>query len=253
MAATDSPGRQPRAANRPVDADGFGGVGAARRRKPTMRAEERADAASVDPDHGEQHDGDRVAGPPAGAHAETRCCLAARSSAASRSAARPAFDADAAGGSTRTTTRVPGTNCSRRVDIRCRNRRLTALRATALPTARLTTNPTCGAAVESAGPGSTCTTRDGRVPRRPCRTTAVKSGRRRSRDAAGNTGGRVRVVRRRAPDGPSDDGRRGSRARREYACATGNRASWHADGCSADRCACSLGGSQALVHADSLV
>ena len=65
---------------------------------------------------------------------------------------------------------------------------------------------------------------------------AVRGGQHR----AGSTEG-VRPVRPRARRGPCGDGRRGSNGRPGSASAAGSRGSWPADGCSAGRCACSLG------------
>ncbi len=70
----------------------------------------------------------------------------ARARAASRSAASSAEDAVAAAGSARITTVLPTGRVSSRSLIRCLSRRRTALRPTAPPIARLTTNPTRGLA-----------------------------------------------------------------------------------------------------------
>jgi hypothetical protein len=70
------------------------------------------------------------------------------------------------------------------------------LRTTAPPTARLTTKPARGLASWAAGTAvgrSRWTTSRGRPARRPLRTAAVKSGRCRSRDAAGSINDR-RIV-----------------------------------------------------------
>jgi hypothetical protein len=74
----------------------------------------------------------------------------------------------------------------------------------------------------------------------PRRSATAKSWRRRSRAPAGST----RTLRQTVERGPWSDGRRGSIARRGCAYAAGSRGSWHAGGCSAGRCACSLGGSR---------
>ncbi len=65
---------------------------------------------------------------------------------------------------------------------------------------------------------------------------AVRGGQHR----AGSTEG-VRPVRPRARRGPCGDGHRGSTGRPGSASAAGSHGSWLADGCSAGRCACSLG------------
>ena len=125
----------------------------------------------------------------------------------------------AAAGRTRTTTAAPLGRSASRVRTKCRNCRRIRLRTTAPPIVRGTTNPTRAPAVtESVVTGVTgvtvtgmrWTTSDGRPARRPWRTVAVKSERCRSRDAAGNTGIRVRSSGRKAlttlPAASSEDG-----------------------------------------------
>jgi hypothetical protein len=248
MAATDSSGGQPGAGQWTVLTNRSDRVRAAGRRKSAVRPEKRADEPPIGLDHDKENERERVSYPGWGRH-RARRGWNTRPSAASRSAASPRPDIAAAAGSTRITTRACGGSASSRAAIRCRRRRRTRLRATASPTALLTTNPTRAPAggVSSDGSSitSTCTTRDGRAPRRPWRTTAVNSGRRRSLDAAGSTTDlRVPGVRRTAPDGPSDDGRPGWRAQHGCACAAEIHASSRGDDCSAGRCACSLGGSK---------
>lgn len=157
-----------------------------------------------------------------------------------------------------------------------RSWRRTRLRTTAPPTLLPTTNPARGtAAVESASSAvglwrirscgsSRWTTRHCRPARRPRRTVAVKSQRRRSREAVGNTSGpdsfrlfgfasrrsvgadagRLRPT---EPDGLCGDGRREWPGRHECACATGTHGSSRGGGYSAGTCACSLGGSRKSV------
>ena len=98
----------------------------------------------------------------------------ARCKAAARSASRVAAGAPAAGGKARTTTRHPAGSrftCDR---IRWRSWRLTRLRTTADPTARLTTKPTSGS-LRRVASGSTCTTRCVRPAVEPRRTVVEKS------------------------------------------------------------------------------
>ena len=89
------------------------------------------------------------------------------------------------------------------------------------------------------------TTSRGRDARRPRRIVALKSGRRRSRDAAGSTGiaipGGVRPT---GPDGPFGGEQRGSLDPHECACAAGSHGSLRGGDCSAGTCACSLEGSR---------
>jgi len=150
--------------------------------------------------------------------------------------------------------------------MRWRNWRRTRFRTTAPPTTLLTTNPArtgaaagtgvrpeAGAAVGTAvtvrsRSWSKWTTRRVRPARRPRRTAAAKSVRRRNRDADGNTSGPGFGVRPKGPCGPFGDGQRGWRGRRAYASATGTRGSSRDGGCSAGTCACSLGGSRGIRH-----
>ncbi len=159
-----------------------------------------------------------------------------------RSASSSAEDADDDAGSARTTsTAEPGSpasagRCSR---VRCRSRRFTRLRTTALPTALLTTKPT------SAGwPGartSRWTTRVLEPQRRPERTARRKASLSLSRCADGSTSvvAAGAAVRRPGCCGPCGDAPTGSSGRRGCACAGGNRAPCDDDGCSAGRYACS--------------
>jgi hypothetical protein len=193
MAASDPAGCHPTASHGAVLTNCFHRIRAAGGGESAVRGEERADETAVDLDRGDQHECQRtpargvVAAAPVRCHARARSDVTARSSAASSSCASAAPDKVAAGGRTRSTTRADDGRPSSLAAIRWRSRRRTLLRVTALPTARLTTKPTRGAAVgasssglsglSSGGATSRCTTRDGRAPRRPYRTTAVISGR----------------------------------------------------------------------------
>jgi hypothetical protein len=91
------------------------------------------------------------------------------------------------------------------------------------------------------GSAQTWMTRPGAATRRPSRTAAAKSSRRRTRRWAGSTSDprvalRVRPTARRVPCG---DAQTGSSGPRGCACAAGSRASSRADECSAGTCACS--------------
>ena len=190
MAAADPANPQPGSAQRAVPGDRHRGVLAAGWIKPAARAEQRADKPPIPADHDQKHAGDRTGrdgvrrfrGPRHDAHRNTR------SSAESRSRASSADVAPAAGGSARTTNREPLGRVARRSRTTCRSRRFTRFRVTASPTARLTTKPARGSAAASSDAGtSRWTTRRARPTRRPCQTAAAKSGRRRSREGAGNT------------------------------------------------------------------
>jgi len=245
------------------------GVLAAARVEPAALAQERAHESLVCPDN----DHERLSARRlyrSGRHDRrpdaSEATRTTRVSAASRSLPSSADDAPAAAGSARTTKLAPAGNCSSRLATRCRNCLRTRLRTTAPPTVLATTNPARGAAIgePSGTPASSrWTTRRGRPARRPRRTVAVKSQRRRSREAVGNTGrpdsfrlfdfaGSRRIVadsgrlRPTEPGGPCGDERRGWRDRRECACAAGNRGSSRGGGCSAGTCACSLRGSREI-------
>ncbi len=162
----------------------------------------------------------------------------------SRSAANAHVVEPAAAGVARRATKAPTGNPPRRSRMRWRNLRLTRLRVTAFPTALETTSPTCGGLVL---PSTTlrCATTVDAAARRP-RTARVKSVEAVMRLAEGSTQVPTRVVdgstvRRKARRDPCGDGRQGSNAPPESACATGNRGSWPAVGCWAGRCACSRG------------
>ena len=138
--------------------------------------------------------------------------------AADRQPVQPGAPSGAAAGA------APG--CARRPDRRPGTRRNRRGRA-------------CAAAAGSGRQrrrGAQQAARTGRGGRR--RTVAVNSARWRSRAVAGSTSLRPRAGR-----GPWGGERRGSSGRRACACAGESRGSWPGDGCSAGKCACSLGGS----------
>ncbi len=110
-------------------------------------------------------------------------------SALSRSFPSSALDADAAGGSARTTNVVPRGNVPNLAATKCRRRRSTRCRTTAFPTALLTTKPArTGASAEQAAGSEvrTCATSLRRPDRAPLRMTSRKSSLRRNRADAGN-------------------------------------------------------------------
>lgn len=110
-------------------------------------------------------------------------------SARSRSFPSSALDADAAGGSARTTNVVPRGNVPNLAATRCRRRRRTRCRTTAFPTALLTTKPARTGAPSEQAAGSrvrTCATSLRRPDRAPLRMTSRKSSLRRNRADAGN-------------------------------------------------------------------
>lgn len=153
-----------------------------------------------------------------------------------RSASSSAEVALAVAGSARiTSTADPGSPVStgRCCRVRCRSRRFTRLRITALPTALLTTKPT-----RADCPGawtSRCTTTVREPQRRPARTVTRKASLSMSRCAAGST--RVvagdAAVRRPGCCDPCGGVPTGSNGQRGCACAGGNRAPCGGGGCSA--------------------
>ena len=92
---------------------------------------------------------------------------------------------DAAAGSALTTTSTDGDATGSDAAARCRSRRLTRFRVTALPTALETTKP-----ARDGGPGfaTACTTSVSRPTRTPPRTQARNSSEDVNRDVAGSTG-----------------------------------------------------------------
>lgn len=264
VAPPDAPDSQPGAAQCSVYGDRLEPVGAARRVEPAAWTEHRADERPVEPDgddecpSGEARHPLRLLRHLCPSVADSRR-LSRRSNARSSSAARCSYRADAAGGLARTTSRLPRGSRSRRSRIRCRSRRLTLLRTTAPPTARLTTNPTWGA---SSPETLRCTTRAGRPARLPRLMAVWKSSPRRMRECRDNTeiapyapiarrrispaGGVVwrRAIRPTASRGPYGDERPGWRDRPGCASAAGSRGSSRGDGCSAGKYACSLVGSR---------
>ncbi len=201
MAAAQPPGGQPAAATRPVDPDRLERVRAARRVEPAARPEQRADEPAVARDQPDQQPGRRrprrLAGP---RHFSTRslvhtappCRRSSDRTTRPSSAAKSAWLAVAAGGLARNTRRLPSGSDCRYPAIRWRSRRLTRLRTTAGPTARLTVKPTFGG---SATPSRTsrCPASSGRPVLLPARIAALNSLRRRIRAAWGSIGYRRRA------------------------------------------------------------
>ena len=119
----------------------------------------------------------------------------------SRSRARPADEEPAAAGRARITIRHPGGSGLIRARNRCRNRRLTRLRTTELPTARLTTSPKTGSPAPPVISGASTsplsvrawTTSDRDAARRPRRVTSRKEEASPRRFAAASTSGLLRL------------------------------------------------------------
>jgi hypothetical protein len=217
VAPRDPPRSQPQPADDSVCLDGRDRIRTTARIEPTALAEERADQAAIRNYRDDDHPG-RDAGTPRDGRTDRAArvdvcglhCASApsptasgrsrqRRRPASRSPANCADDDPAAAGRTRTTRRAPAGSWGSRAATRCRSWRRIRLRTTAPPTARLTTKPArapaAGDVASAAGTDgrSRWTTSRGRPARRPRRTAAVKSGRCRSRDAAGSISDR-RIV-----------------------------------------------------------
>ncbi len=192
VAPAQPPDCEPGAAASAVHADRLERVRAARGVKAAARAEKRADELPVagdqpsqQPGHCRHLDHPLSVGPIAISHTAPPCRLSSARSTTSSSAAKSACLAVAAWGLARNTSRLPlGSEC-RYPATRCRRRLRTRLRATASPTARLTTNPTRAG---SSTPALTarCPTSNGRPNRLPPRIEAAKSVFLRIRDTAGS-------------------------------------------------------------------
>jgi len=248
MAASHPSRGQPKPFHGAMRANRPDGVCTTARSEAATLPKKRADEPAITLDHDNEQP--RKHGGPVALHRESPCVSTLaearkqRVRAASRSAANCSAVAPAASGSARTTSRLPAGSMARRAATRWRNWRRIRLRTTAPPTVRDTTNP-ARAAMPPVSANARWTTRRGRDARRPSRIVALKSGRRRSRDAAGSTGiafpGGVRPT---GPDGPFGGEQRGWLGRHVCACAAGNRGSLRGGDCSAGTCACSLEGSR---------
>src|SRR4051794_16422998 len=166
----------PRSAQAAVHGHRLERVRGARRMVPADLAVERADQQAVGAQQTDQQILHRTLAVECSERRRGRCN---RSRLVSRSVASWAYDAPAAAGRARTTsTAGPGSE-EIRARVRCRRRRFTLLRVTALPTALLTTNPACGPACStggtaSAGSMSRCRTTV-RVPARRPRRVALEN------------------------------------------------------------------------------
>src|SRR5690606_32499763 len=191
---------EPGAATGAVGAHRLERVGRAARVVAADLAVQRADQQPVGPQQTDQQPAQRVVVPQRLAHGAPRRLGVAhrrapvgeeanRSRARSRSRPRSSEDADPAAGSARTATTDPAGSRSSRSATWARSRRLTRLRSTALPTALLTTKPTCVAAGASvdAGASAGVAAPAGSDPSDPgCHrwTTSVRAGSRRPRRTA---------------------------------------------------------------------
>ena len=219
MAPAEPPDRQPTAADGTVDPDRLERVRAARRVKPAARSEQRADEPAVT---GNQPDEQprrrrpprhRCSGARSKSHTAPPCRRSSDRITSPSSAAKSAWLAVAACGLARNTRRLPSGSDWRYPTARWRSRRLTLLRTTAGPTARLTVKPILGG---SATPSRTSRwpTRSGRPALLPLLIEALNSARRRIRAAAGS------MWHLRHPDGSADQTLTRARPLRRRAAST---------------------------------
>ena len=198
---------EPESTGRTVYPQSFQGVRAARRLEPAPRRQQRADEAPVaghrrhqrTRDHRRARFRDRrdragyriSPAVPISDHdwrSAPTCRRSNLSITRARSAARSAWRAAAAGGLARTTSRLPAGSTPRYPRTSTRRRRFTRLRTTAVPTARLTMNPTL-AGSSFCGRRRRCAVTRGRPARVPRRTARVNSVRCRILDSLGSTSG----------------------------------------------------------------
>src|SRR5580658_336809 len=181
---------QPRSAHGAMDLHGLQRISTARRVEPAPRPQQRADELAVASQQHHKHSGGRCYLPHITtlAHGHPLGLPPCRRSKApitrSRSAARSAWQATAARGLARNTSRLPPGSELRYPRARCRSWRRTLFRTTAGPTALLTTNPTRAGRLVS-GSTSRCPDTSERPVRLPRLVAESKSARRRIRAAAG--------------------------------------------------------------------
>ncbi len=218
MALAQPPDGQPAAAAGPVHPDRLHRIGTARRIEPAARPEHRADEPSVPGDQPDEQPRRQLAphlhrprGTRSLVHTAPTCRRSSDRTTWPSSAASSTWLAVAAGGLARNTRRLPSGRDRRYPAAMCRSRRLTRLRTTAGPTARLTVKPIRGGSVTPSRT-SRWPTSSGRPARLPDRIAASNSVRRRIRAPDGSTGRhrrqdsgagqtltRARPLRRRAP------------------------------------------------------
>ena len=218
MAPAESPDGQPAAAARAVHPDRLQRIGTARRVEPAARPEHRADEPPV---YGDQPDeqprrpiGSRNFSTRSLVHTAPPCRRSSDRTTRPSSAAKSTWLAVAAGGLARNTRRLPAGSDCRYPTARCRSRRLTRLRTTAGPTARLTVKPILGGSVTPSRT-SRCPTSSGRPTLLPEPIAALNSVRRRIRAADGSIG-----YHRRADDGSADQTLTRARPLRRRAAST---------------------------------
>jgi hypothetical protein len=192
MAPAKPPYGEPATSSGPVHSDSLKCVCAAGRVEAAARTKERADDLPVSgnqpckqPRRRRHFIGLLSVGPTAIIHTAPPCRRSSARTTTSSSAAKSACLAVAAWGLARNTSRLPLGSACRYPEARCLSRRLTWLRTTAWPTARLTMKPTlAGSSISDST--ARCPTSSGRPNRLPRRIATVKSVRRRIRATAGS-------------------------------------------------------------------
>ncbi len=248
MAAGHPTHGQPAAAQRSVPLQRGERVAAAAGGEPAAWGQQRRQQPAVAGHPGDEDSRCDAGGSVGCGHVQARCRVTL-ASAPSRSEPSDLLEAAPARDPALTTSLLPAGRAGSRSRSRCRRRRAVRWRTTDPPTDLPTTRPTrdgAGAAppdgrvVSSSAPASRCTVTRGRDARRPRRTTSVNSVERRSRCSGGSMRLlSLRRLRRTARRGLCGDALPESPGRPESASSAGNRVSWHGDGCSAGRCACS--------------
>ena len=253
MTACQATHSQPAALDAPMHLHGFEGVGRAGWVVAADLAVQRTDQRAIDAQEPDQHVLHRDT-PLTCDDTFDSACDRAFDTPRSRSRSRVAEEAPAAAGNARTTSLAPAGSCATRGRNWCRRRRLTLVRTTALPTARLTTRPTSGSLPDPGSVSSRCTTTEREAARLPWRVTSRNTEASPRRFTAANTSGPLRTqgllevgaaqhrcprLRRPGSCDPCGGDPTGSRGPRGCASGGGNRAPCDGDGCSAGRCACS--------------
>ena len=221
VAPADPPHGQPATPPSTVHPDRLQRVRAARRVKPASGAEQRAHEHPVAGDRPDQQPCRQrpprlrhPCGVPPLVHTAPPCRRSSDRTTRPSSAAKSTWLAVAAGGLARNTRRLPAGSDCRYPTAWCRSRRLTRLRTTAGPTARLTVKPILGGSVTPSRT-SRCPTSSGRPTLLPEAIAALNSVRRRIRAADGSIG-----YHRRADDGSADQTLTRARPLRRRAAST---------------------------------
>ena len=194
VAPAEPPHGKPAATARAMHPDRLQRISTARRVEPAARPEHRTDEPPVDGDQPDEQPRrqlpphlHRPRGTPLLVHSAPPCRRSNDRITWPSSAAKSTWRAVAAGGLARNTRRLPAGSECRYPAARCLSRRLTLLRTTAGPTARLTVKPIRGGSATSSRTRRWPTS-SGRPILRPALIAAWNSVRRRIRAPDGSTG-----------------------------------------------------------------